>query len=424
MPPSKPTPPARPQTSLFARPSASERRLLTEALRTETVGGMVLLAAALLALVWANTPLSDSYETVRSFHFGIPALGLDLSVEHWSADGLLTVFFFVAGIELKRELVAGELRSPAAAALPVVAALAGMAVPALVYTVTNLSAGGRLDGWAVPMATDIAFALGVLAVIGTHLPSGIRAFLLTLAIVDDLGAILVIAVFYTSTLNWAALVGAFAGLALFRVLHINLGVRGWYVYVPLALVIWALMYNSGIHATIAGVAMGMLLRCLPRKDRDGKPVEETSTADRVEHRMRPLSAGIAVPVFALFAAGVGVSGSALAEMLREPESLGVLLGLFVGKFAGVFGGTYLAARFTRARLDPSLAWSDMAGVSMLAGIGFTVSLLVTELAFKDAATMDLVKAAVLIGSLLSAAVACVLLKTRDAKYRALWEEET
>lgn len=411
------------QTSLFARPSLKERKALAEALRTETVGGMILLAAAVVALIWANTPLSESYEAVRSFHFGIPALGLDLSVEHWASDGILTVFFFVAGIELKRELVAGELRKPAAAALPIVAAAAGMIVPAGIYVVTNLVGGGELQGWAVPMATDIAFALGVLAVVGTHLPSGIRAFLLTLAIVDDLGAILVIAVFFTSTLNWAALAGALAGLVLFRVLHINLRVRGWYVYVPLALVIWALMYNSGVHATIAGVAMGMLLRCLPCEAYKGRPPEETSTAERVEHRVRPVSAGFAVPVFALFAAGVSVSGSALGEMFQQPEALGVLLGLFVGKLLGVFGGTYLAARWTRARLDPSLSWSDVVGISMLAGIGFTVSLLISELAFTNGETTEHVKAAVLIGSLLSAAVACVLLKARDKKYRALWEAE-
>ncbi|MFG3258100.1 Na+/H+ antiporter NhaA [Streptomyces sp. NPDC048172] len=413
-----PSPSPSSPTSLFGRPSAKERKHLTDALRTETVGGMVLLIAAVVALVWANTPLSGVYDAVRDFHFGIPALGLDLSVQHWASDGILTIFFFVAGIELKRELTVGELRRPAAAALPVVAAVCGMVVPALFYVAVNASGGGQADGWAIPMATDIAFALGVLAVIGTNLPSGIRAFLLTLAIVDDLGAILVIAVFYTSTLNWWAFAGAVAGLILFRVLHINLRVRGWYVYVPLGLVIWGLMYNSGVHATIAGVAMGFLLR-VSTSDPD-----EVSTGERVEHLVRPLSAGLAVPVFALFSAGVAVSGSALAETFRQPEALGVMTGLVAGKFLGVFGGTYLAARFTRARLNPELAWSDVAGVAMLAGIGFTVSLLVTELAFTGGAVTEHAKAAVLIGSFFSALVACVLLKVRDAKYRAMWEEET
>jgi Na+/H+ antiporter NhaA len=408
----------------FARPSAKERRYLADALRTETVGGMVLLTAAVIALVCANAPvISEWYEAVRGYHFGVPALGLDLSVEHWASDGLLTVFFFVAGIELKREFVAGELRKPAAAALPIIAAACGMAVPALVYTIPNLVIGGKLQGWAVPMATDIAFALGVLAVIGTHLPSGMRAFLLTLAIVDDLGAIIVIAIFYSSGINWYALAGALGGLLLFRVLHINLRVRGWYVYVPLAVIIWALMYNSGVHATIAGVAMGMLLRVLP-DTRHGEDPEAPSVAERIEHRMRPLSAGFAVPVFALFAAGVSITGPALAKTFQQPEPLGVVLGLFLGKFLGVFGGTYLTARFTRAQLSDDLRWPDVAGIAMLAGIGFTVSLLVAELAFTDAATREHVKAAVLIGSLLAAAVASVLLKLRDARYRAVWEIET
>ncbi|THA26312.1 Na+/H+ antiporter NhaA [Streptomyces sp. RKND-216] len=404
-------------TALFGLPSARERKLLTDALRTETAGGLLLLIAAVVALVWANSPLDDVYETVRDFHFGIPALGLDLSVGHWASDGVLTIFFFAAGIELKRELVVGELRRPAAAALPIVAAVCGMVVPALFYVGVNVAGGGQLDGWAVPMATDIAFALGVLAVIGTNLPSGIRAFLLTLAIADDLGAILVIAVFFTSTLNLFAFAGAVAGLVLYWLLHQKLRVHGWYVYVPLAVVIWALMYNSGVHATIAGVAMGMLLRCTPRNG------EETSPAEHIEHLVRPLSAGFAVPFFALFAAGVSVSGSALAETFREPEALGIILGLVAGKFLGIFGGTYVAARFTKAKLSPGLSWTDVAGLSLLAGIGFTVSLLVAELAFTDAATREHAKAAVLIGSLISAVLACVLLKLRDAQYAKLWEDE-
>ncbi|MTE19125.1 Na+/H+ antiporter NhaA [Streptomyces sp. TRM43335] len=411
------------RTSLFGLPSFQERRFLLDALRTETVGGMLLLAAAVVALTWANSPWGDVYESVRDFHFGIPSLHLDLSVGHWASDGILTIFFFVAGIELKRELLVGELRRPAAAALPVVAAICGMVVPALFYVAVNAAGGGQMDGWAVPMATDIAFALGVLAVIGTNLPSGIRAFLLTLAIVDDLGAIIVIALFFTSTLNLPALAGAVAGLALFGFLHHKLHVRGWYVYVPLGLVIWALMHASGVHATIAGVAMGMLLRVKPHRGSAGWADEKESPAERIEHKVRPLSAGFAVPVFALFAAGVGVSGDALAETFRQPEALGVILGLFLGKIAGVLGGTYLAARFTRAQLNEDLEWADVAGVSMLAGIGFTVSLLVGELAFEDPVISEHVKAAVLIGSLASALFACVFLRIRNTKYKRLWEEE-
>ncbi|WP_329066844.1 Na+/H+ antiporter NhaA [Streptomyces sp. NBC_01429] len=394
-----------------------ERNYISDALRTETVGGVLLLAAAIAALIWANTPLSGSYGSVRDFHAGPAALGLDLSVQHWAADGLLAVFFFVAGVELKRELVAGELRDPKAAALPVIAALSGMAVPALVYVLVNTVGGGSLGGWAVPVATDIAFALAVLAVLGTSLPSALRAFLLTLAVVDDLFAILIIAVFFTSELNFLALGGAVIGLAVFWLL-LRKGVHGWYVYVPLALVIWGLMYNSGVHATIAGVAMGLMLRCTRNEG------ESQSPGEHIEHLVRPLSAGLAVPLFALFSAGVSVSGAALGGVFTRPETLGVVLGLVVGKTIGIFGGTWLAARFTKAELNEDLAWPDVFAVAALAGIGFTVSLLIGELAFtSDPGLTDEVKAAVLTGSLIAAVFSGILLKLRVRKYRALYEEE-
>jgi NhaA family Na+:H+ antiporter len=394
-----------------------ERNFVADALRTETVGGVLLLLAAVAALIWANSPLSASYESTVDFHFGPAALRLDLSVGHWAADGLLTVFFFVAGIELKRELVAGELRTPSAAALPVVAAVCGMAVPALVYAVVNATGGGSLQGWAVPTATDIAFALAVLAVLGTSLPSALRAFLLTLAVVDDLFAILIIAVFFTSTIDLPMLGLAAVGLALFWLL-LRKGVHGWYIYVPLALVNWGLMNASGVHATIAGVAMGLMLRCHRHEG------EKHSPGEHIEHLVRPLSAGLCVPLFALFSAGVSVSGDALGDVFAKPETLGVVLGLVVGKAVGVFGGTWLAARFTRAELNPELAWADVLAVASLAGIGFTVSLLIGELAFdEDPLLAGEVKAAVLIGSFISAVVAGVLLKLRNDRYRRLVEEE-
>ncbi|MGI5410193.1 Na+/H+ antiporter NhaA [Streptomyces chartreusis] len=407
-----------PVRKVLGRLSLPERTYVADALRTETVGGVLLLLAAITALIWANVPaLHDSYESVGHFHLGPEALGLNLSVEHWAADGLLAIFFFVAGIELKRELVAGDLKDPKAAALPVVAALCGMAVPALVYTLTNVTGHGSSSGWAVPTATDIAFALAVLAVIGTSLPSALRAFLLTLAVVDDLFAILIIAIFFTSQINFAALGGAVAGLAVFWLL-VRKGVRGWYVYVPLALVIWGLMYNSGVHATIAGVAMGLMLRCTRREG------EEHSPGEHIEHLVRPLSAGLAVPLFALFSAGVAVSGGALGDVFAQPETLGVVLGLVVGKTVGIFGGTWLTARFTRASLSDDLEWADVFAVATLAGIGFTVSLLIGELAFVGDATLtDEVKAAVLIGSLIAAILATVLLKIRNAKYRGMVEDE-
>ncbi|WP_327655806.1 Na+/H+ antiporter NhaA [Streptomyces sp. NBC_00483] len=402
----------------LGRLSLPERTFVADALRTETVGGVLLLVAAIAALVWSNIPaLHHSYEAVSDFHLGPGALGLDLSIEHWAADGLLAIFFFVAGIELKRELVAGDLRDPKAAALPVVAALCGMATPAIVYVIVNAVGGGSMSGWAVPTATDIAFALAVLAVIGTSLPSAMRAFLLTLAVVDDLFAILIIAVFFTDDLNFAALGGAFLGLAVFWLL-LKKRVRGWYIYVPLALVIWGLMYNSGVHATIAGVAMGLMLRCHREEG------EEQSPGEHIEHLVRPLSAGLAVPLFALFSAGVAVSGGALGDVFTKPETLGVVLGLVVGKAVGIFGGTWLTARFTKASLSDELAWPDVFAVASLAGIGFTVSLLIGELAFTDDPLLtDEIKASVLMGSLIAAVIASVLLKIRNAKYRALWEDE-
>ncbi|MEV6021147.1 Na+/H+ antiporter NhaA [Streptomyces sp. NPDC051997] len=396
--------------------SLPERNFVADALRTETVGGVLLLIAAVAALIWANT-LPHSYETVSHYHFGPAALGLDLSVEHWAADGLLAIFFFVAGIELKRELVAGDLRDPKAAVLPVAAAVCGMAVPAVVYVLTNVLGHGSLEGWAVPTATDIAFALAVLAVIGTSLPSALRAFLLTLAVVDDLFAILIIAVFFTDSINLAALAGAFVGLGVFWLL-LRKGVHGWYVYTPLALVIWALMYNSGIHATIAGVAMGLMLRCHPHEG------EEHSPGEHIEHLVRPVSAGLAVPLFALFSAGVAISGGAIHDVFTRPETLGVVLGLVVGKAVGIFGGTWLTARFTRASLSDELEWADVVAVATLAGIGFTVSLLIGELAFEGNTSLtDETKAAVLIGSFIAAVLATVLLKIRNSKYRSLCEDE-
>ncbi|MFJ4008997.1 Na+/H+ antiporter NhaA [Streptomyces sp. NPDC090026] len=400
----------------LGRLTLPERNFVADALRAETVGGILLLLAAVVALIWANT-FGGSYEAVSDFHIGPSSLGLDLSIQHWAADGLLAIFFFVAGVELKRELVAGELRDPRAAALPVVAALCGMIAPALVYlTVTGIG-GGSAAGWAVPTATDIAFALAVLAVLGASLPSALRAFLLTLAVVDDLFAIMIIAVFFTEDLNFAALGGAAAGLLLFWLL-LRTGVRGWYVYVPLALAIWGLMYNSGVHATIAGVAMGLMLRCTRREG------EEQSPGEHIEHLVRPISAGFAVPLFALFSAGVAVTGKSLGDVFTRPETLGVVLGLVVGKALGIFGGTWLTARFTKAELNSDLRWPDVFALASLAGIGFTVSLLIGELAFKgDAVLTDEVKASVLVGSLIAAILAGVLLKMRVRTYQALYAEE-
>ncbi|MFJ9441917.1 Na+/H+ antiporter NhaA [Kitasatospora sp. NPDC101235] len=402
---------------LLGRLSLPERTFITDALRTETVGGMLLLGAAVIALIWANV-WPHAYQSVLDYTIGPSTpLHLDLSLATWAKDGLLTVFFFVAGIELKREFVAGELRTPSAALLPVVAAVCGVALPAILFALVNSGSGGHLGGWAIPTATDIAFALGVLAVVGSHLPSPLRAFLLTLAVVDDLIAILIIAIFYSHGIKFWALGLAFAGLVLFWFLH-RRGIHGWYLFVPLAVVTWALMHESGIHATVAGVAMGLMLRC----HREGD--EQHSPGEHIEHLVRPFSAGLAVPLFALFSAGVAISGPKLREVFTQAAPIGIVIGLLVGKSVGVFGGAWLTARFTRAELNPRLKWADMVAVSVLAGIGFTVSLLISELAFpNDPALAARAKTAVLVGSVLAAAVATVLLKLRNRHYRELCEEE-
>ncbi|WP_328806518.1 Na+/H+ antiporter NhaA [Streptacidiphilus fuscans] len=410
-------PPQSPRPQFLARLPLPERAFLADALRAETVGGVLLLVAAVAALIWANA-WPHSYETVAEYTVGpSKPLHLDLPLEAWAQDGLLAVFFFVAGIELKRELVVGELRDPRAAVLPVVAAGCGVALPAILYALANSGSGGHPGGWAIPTATDIAFALGVLAVVGSHLPSALRAFLLTLAVVDDLIAILIIAIFYSSGIKLWALGLSLLGLVVFYFLH-RARVHGWYLYVPLALVIWALMHESGVHATVAGVAMGLMLRVT--KD----PGEEHSPGEHVEHLVRPFSAGFCVPVFALFAAGVSVSPHALAQVFTTAAPLGVVVGLVVGKSLGVFGGTWLAARFTRAELNPELAWADIFSMSVLSGIGFTVSLLISELAFADHPDLvALSKAAVLVGSLICAVAAAVLLRGRNRKYQRLCDEE-
>ncbi|MFG2825698.1 Na+/H+ antiporter NhaA [Kitasatospora sp. NPDC048365] len=411
------TPPPTDRRQFLGLLPLPERRFITDALRTETVGGVLLLIAAVVALVWANV-WPHSYETVSEFTVGPSGpLHLDLPLEAWAQDGLLAIFFFVAGIELKREFVAGELRTPSAALLPVVAAVCGVALPAALDALINSGAGGHPEGWAIPTATDIAFALGVLAVVGSHLPSALRAFLLTLAVVDDLIAILIIAVFYSSGIKFWALGLSLAGLVLFWFLN-RRGVHGWYLYLPLAFAIWALMHESGVHATVAGVAMGLMLRCHTEGD------EKQSPGEHIEHLVRPISAGVAVPLFALFAAGVTISGPALGEVFTQAVPLGIVVGLLAGKTVGIFGGTWLAARFTRAELNPQLKWADLFAVATVAGIGFTVSLLISELAFpEDPALADKAKAAVLVGSVLCALVATVLLKLRNRHYRQLCEDE-
>jgi NhaA family Na+:H+ antiporter len=396
-------------TRVFGRGSWPEVSRVAEILRQETIGGALLIVAAVIALVAANA--GDAYAQLRDTVVGPSALHLDLSLGTWAADGLLAIFFFIAGLELKREFVAGDLRDPRRAAIPVVAAVGGMAVPALLFVAIN--AGGALRGWAVPTATDIAFALAVLAVISTHLPSGLRTFLLTLAIVDDLLAIVIIAIFYTSDLELGWLLAALAPLAAFTLL-VQRRVRTWWLLLPLAAVTWGLVHASGIHATVAGVLLGFAVPVLRRDGQDGPGL-----AEHFEHRFRPISSAVAVPVFAFFSAGVAIGGwGGFTDALTDPITVGVIAGLFLGKTLGIFGATWLVARCTRATLDDDLAWVDVLGLAMLAGVGFTVSLLIGELAYGAGSVADEhVKIGVLIGSLISACAAAVILRARNRHYR-------
>ena len=363
--------------------------------------------------------------TLGDYAVGPEALHLHLTLETWAADGLLAIFFFVVGLELKREFVAGDLRDPRRAALPILAAVGGMAVPAAIYVLVNLGTGGdALRGWAIPTATDIAFAVAVLAVISTHLPNALRTFLLTLAVVDDLLAITVIAVFYTSHLDVTMLLLALVPLGLFAV-AVQRRIRAWWILLPLAAATWTLVHASGVHATVAGVLLGFTVPVL-RSRAAGGPESGPGLAEHFEHRIRPISAGFAVPVFAFFAAGVAIGGwSGLVDSLSDRVAIGIVAGLVVGKTVGIYGTTFVMSKVTRADLDPDLRWLDVLGVSMLAGIGFTVSLLIGDLAFGEGSGRDdHVKVAVLFGSVLAAVLAAILLKARNRAYRRIELEES
>lgn len=400
---------------------------MSSILRKETVGGALLLVASAVALVWANSPWSASYFALRDLKVGFEPLGLHLSLSlgTWAADGLLAVFFFVVGLELKREFVAGDLRDPTRAALPIAAAVGGMVVPAVIFVAVTAGVGdGATRGWAIPTATDIAFAVAVLAVISTHLPAALRTFLLTLAVVDDLLAVTVIAVFYTEDIQVWALASALVPLALFA-LCVQRRIDSWWLLVPLAVATWVLMHESGVHATVAGVLLGFTVPVV-RSAAAGGPDAGPGLAEHFEHRLRPLSAGFAVPVFAFFAAGVAIGGvDGLSRALSDPIAIGIVLGLVVGKPVGIFLTTRVLAAVTRANLDSALRWIDVLGISMLAGIGFTVSLLIGDLAYGTGSNRDeIVKIGVLTGSVVAAVVAAVLLRLRNRQYRAIWQQET
>jgi Na+:H+ antiporter, NhaA family len=369
----------------------------------EALGGVALLLGAAAALVWANSPWSGSYESFWNYEVAVGIRGWSItnSLRHWVNDGLMTIFFFVVGVEIKRELTEGELSDPATARLPAAAALGGMVVPALIYIAWNPS-GEAARGWGIPMATDIAFALGILALLGPRVPRSLKLFLLTLAIVDDIGAIVVIAVFYSEGIQFAWLGVACAVLAA-TYLTRRLGARHPLVVVLPALVLWVCVFESGVHATIAGVALGLLIPVRTERDR--------VVLDRLEHGLHPWTSFVIVPVFALANAGVALGPDVLREAASSPIAWGITSGLVVGKVLGIVGVTALGPRLRLGRLPDGVRFRQVLGVGLVAGVGFTVSLFIAELAF-DSPSLDTAKIGILAASLVAAILgAGVLLRS-------------
>lgn len=378
---------------------------VTERMRGDVTAGVLLVIAALIGFILANSPLTGIYETVRDFRFGPESLGLNLSIGQWASDGLLAIFFFMVGLELKQEFVAGDLRNPRAAFVPVAAAIGGVAVPALIYTAFNWGESS-VHGWAIAAATDIAFAVAVLGLIAPRIPTTLRIFLLTLAVVDDLIAIGIIAIAYTQGLNWVPLALSLIPIALYAFLAQKYGryfekssVGPWFILLPLGAIAWALFHASGIHATVAGVILAFTV---PVSGKHGEHVAEIFV-----HRFTPLSVGIAVPVFAFFAAGVSIAGD--HEFPASPIAIGIIVGLVLGKPIGIVLTTVLLTKFTPMKLAGKVNMRDLIGIGALAGVGFTVSLLITDLSFTDQIDTNTGRLAVICASLIAIGVASVFL---------------
>lgn len=388
-------------------------------LRTETIGGMVIIVAALLGFSLANSPLAEQFFALRNTYIGwenilgIHWLDLRLSLGHWAADGLLAIFFFLVGLELKHEFVHGELSKVSTAIVPVAAAAGGVLVPALIYLTCNTQTG-YAQGWAIPTATDIAFAVAILGVIAPGVPTALRMFLLTLAVVDDLLAIAIIALFYTAQVQLWALALAAVPLLVFGFLAQRYSLffaknnwAPWVILFPLGVICWMFFLISGVHATIAGVLLAFTVPVVSRKG--------VHLAEHMAFKYQPLSAGFAVPVFAFFSAGVALQGA--ARFPADPIVYGIILGLVLGKPIGIMCTTWLLTRFTSAELDPAIKWRQILGVACLAGVGFTVSLLIAELSFADIANQDTARLAVMSGSLLAVALASAVLLPQRKQLR-------
>jgi NhaA family Na+:H+ antiporter len=406
-------------------------RPLGDFLHTEAAGGVALLVAAVVALVWANSPWQDGYDQLWSTRIAIEVggHGIDLDLRDWINDGLMAIFFFVVGLEIKRELVDGELRDPRRAALPAIAAVGGMVAPALIYAAFNAGGAGSA-GWGIPVATDIAVAVGVVSVLGSAVHPALKLFLLALAIVDDIGAIAIIAIFYSDGVEWADVIVAVALLGVVVACRAA-GVRAIGVYVVLGIAVWLAVHESGIHATIAGVVLGLLTPTRPFERRElideaelldvSTVAQARQTADMargsvsvvewLEHRLHPWSSFLIVPLFALANAGVPITADALSAAWSSSITHGVVVGLVVGKLVGVTAFTWLAVRLRIGALPDGVGWRQFVGIGAVAGIGFTVSLFVTGLAFDDApALQDEAKIGILAASTVAGILGALILR--------------
>jgi Na+:H+ antiporter, NhaA family len=369
-------------------------------LRAETAGGFALFAGASLALLWVNLGDAASYESLWStqIRVGLGDLAIDEDLRHWVNDGLMVLFFFLISLEIKRELVVGDLRKPKAAALPIIAALGGVVVPVALFLA--IAGGDAREGWGIPMATDAAFALGVLAILGKRVGIGVKLFLVTIAVVDDVLAICVIAIAYTGDLSAGWLFAALAAVLVVIAMK-RLGVTAVAAYIPVGIAVWVAMHESGVHATLAGVVLGLLT---PAKPVDGRHVLED-----LESRVHPVSSYFVLPVFALANAGVELGGSALSDSEGQQVALAVAIGLVVGKFSGIAGATVLALRLRLGSLPEGVDLRGVLGAAALGGIGFTVSLFITPLAYADATLTEGAKIGILAGSVVSAALGIAIL---------------
>ena len=424
---------------------------IQEFLHQEASGGILLIIATVIALAWANSPFADSYHHLWHTYIKIDVggIGFNYSLHHWINDGLMVIFFFVVGLEIKREMLVGELSSAKKAALPIAAALGGMIFPALIYTIFNLGSEGS-SGWGIPMATDIAFVVGILALLGNRVPLALKIFILALAIVDDLGAVLVIAIFYTSNISYTSLLIG-AGLIVLLIAMNKMGVRNLLVYTLVGIALWLAFLKSGVHATVAGVLLAFtipvssrintkkfknetesLLKDFNNAGEHGENVltnsERLTIVDQIEnncekiltplqrfeHGLHPWVSFFIMPVFALANAGVTI-GSGFSSALTHPVSIGIILGLFIGKQIGIFGFSYLAVKLKLASEPEGVSWKKIYAASILAGIGFTMSLFIANLAFNSPDLLNISKVGILTGSLLSGIVGFIILKSALSK---------